>query len=109
MVALLLAWPPAGGLSGGPCGGLGVMFGVGVSATHSPSLANVAPAYDCSDPGWERSQLSPPGKQPKMREDLPSNDADVLCTQRLGPTSNRSCVSTTLLLQEQWELMMFPR
>lgn len=108
MVALLLAWPPAGGPSGGPCGGLGVMFGMGLTAPRFPSLANVAPAYKFSDPGWEQSQLSPPGKHPKIQEGSPSNGAGVFCTQRLGPTSKRSCVSTTLLLQEQWELMMFP-
>ena len=121
VVALLLAWLLAGR---GPCGGstlvglganlkdpgvgLGVMFGVGLSAPRSPSLANVAHAYNCRDPSWERSQLSPPGKRPKIREDSPSNGTGVLRTQRLEPTSKRSCVNTTLLLQEQWEPMMFP-
>lgn len=84
VVALLLAWLLAGR---GPCGGstligLGASLkdpGVGLSTPCSPSLA---PAYNCCDPGWEQSQLSPPGKHPKIQEDSPSNSTAVLRTQR---------------------------
>ena len=45
----------------GPGTGLGVLFGMGLSSPHSPSLANIAHASNCRDPSWEWSQLSPPG------------------------------------------------
>ena len=73
LVALSLAWA----LVRRTLGWVWVRCLAWVSAPHAPSLANVARAYNCSDPSWERSQPSPPGKHPEIWAGSPSNGAGV--------------------------------